>query len=168
MIRNSRKRKRNDRQVINMSLTETVIKDMTEAMKSQDKFALSVLRMLKSSLQMEKINLKHDLSDEEATTVIKRQVKQRKDSITDYEKYNKQDEVTNLNKEIEVLSKYLPAEISEEEINKTLDVIFEELKPESMKDMGRVMKEATSRLGAGADGSLVSKLVKERLNKQMM
>lgn len=148
-----------------MSLTETVIKDMTEAMKSQDKFALSVLRMLKSSLQMEKINLKHDLSDEEATTVIKRQVKQRKDSITEYEKYNKQDEVTNLNKEIEVLSKYLPAEISEEEINKTLDVIFEELKPESMKDMGRVMKEATSRLGAGADGSLVSKLVKERLNK---
>lgn len=115
-----------------MSLTETVIKDMTEAMKSQDKFALSVLRMLKSSLQMEKINLKHDLSDEEATTVIKRQVKQRKDSITEYEKYNKQDEVTNLNKEIEVLSKYLPAEISEEEINKTLDVIFEELKPESM------------------------------------
>lgn len=168
MIRNSRKRKRNDRQVINMALTETVIKDMTEAMKSQDKFALSVLRMLKSSLQMEKINLKHNLSDEEATTVIKRQVKQRKDSINEYEKYNKQEEVANLNREIEVLSKYLPAEISEEEINKTLDIIFDELKPESMKDMGRVMKEATSRLGAGADGSLVSKLVKERLNKQMM
>ncbi len=148
-----------------MALTETVIKDMTEAMKSQDKFALSVLRMLKSSLQMEKINLKHNLSDEEATTVIKRQVKQRKDSINEYEKYNKQEEVANLNREIEVLSKYLPAEISEEEINKTLDIIFDELKPESMKDMGRVMKEATSRLGAGADGSLVSKLVKERLNK---
>ena len=148
-----------------MALTETVIKDMTEAMKSQDKFALSVLRMLKSSLQMEKINLKHDLSDEEATTVIKRQVKQRKDSINEYEKYNKQEEVANLNREIEVLSKYLPAEISEEEINKTLDIIFDELKPESMKDMGRVMKEATSRLGVGADGSLVSKLVKERLNK---
>lgn len=148
-----------------MALTETVVKDMTEAMKSQDKFALSVLRMLKSSLQMEKINLKHELSDEEATTVIKRQVKQRKDSIAEYEKYDKKDEVENLNKEIEVLSKYLPAEISEEDINKALDEIFEELKPETMKDMGRVMKEATSRLGAGADGSLVSKLVKERLTK---
>lgn len=148
-----------------MALTDTIIKDMTTAMKEQDKFNLSVLRMLKSALQMEKINLKHELSDEEAMAVIKRQVKQRKDSISEFEKYGKTSEVENLNKEIECLSKYLPAEVSEEEINKTLDVIFDELKPESMKDMGRVMKEATSRLGAGADGSLISKLVKERLSK---
>ncbi len=148
-----------------MALTDTIIKDMTSAMKAQDKFNLSVLRMLKSALQMEKINLKHELSDEEAMTVIKRQVKQRKDSISEFEKYGKTSEVENLNKEIECLSKYLPAEVSEEEINKTLDIIFDELKPESMKDMGRVMKEATSRLGAGADGSLISKLVKERLSK---
>ena len=148
-----------------MALTETILKDMTTAMKEQDKFNLSVLRMLKSALQLEKINLKHDLTDEEAMVVIKRQVKQRKDSITEYEKYGKTEEVENLNKEIECLSKYLPAELSEEEINKQLDVIFDELKPESMKDMGRVMKEATARLGAGADVSLVSKLVRERLNK---
>ena len=148
-----------------MALTETILKDMTTAMKEQDKFNLSVLRMLKSALQLEKINLKHELTDEEAMVVIKRQVKQRKDSITEYEKYGKAEEVENLNKEIECLSKYLPAELSEEEINKQLDVIFDELKPESMKDMGRVMKEATARLGAGADGSLVSKLVRERLNK---
>ena len=148
-----------------MALTETIIKDMTTAMKEQDKFNLSVLRMLKSALQMEKINLKHELSDEEAMAVIKRQVKQRKDSISEYEKYNKTEEVDNLKKEIECLSKYLPAEVSEEEINKTLDTIFNELNPTSMKDMGRVMKEATSRLGAGADGSLISKLVRERLTK---
>lgn len=148
-----------------MALTETVIKDMTAAMKNQEKFELSVLRMLKSALQMEKISLKHDLSDDEATAVIKRQVKQRKDSMTEYEKYGKTEEVENLKKEIEVLSKYLPEEVSEEQINKVLDEIFNELKPESMKDMGRVMKEATTRLGAGADGSLISKLVKERLSK---
>ena len=148
-----------------MALNDTILKDMTTAMKEQDKFNLSVLRMLKSALQLEKINLKHDLSDEEAMVVIKRQVKQRKDSIAEYEKYGKAEEVENLKKEIECLSKYLPAELSEEEINKQLDVIFDELKPESMKDMGRVMKEATARLGAGADGSLVSKLVRERLNK---
>lgn len=148
-----------------MALTDTIIKDMTSAMKEQDKFNLSVLRMLKSALQMEKINLKHELSDEEAMAVIKRQVKQRKDSISEYEKYNKTEEVDNLKKEIECLSKYLPAEISEEEINKTLDTIFNELNPTSMKDMGPIMKEATSRLGAGADGSLISKLVRERLSK---
>lgn len=148
-----------------MALNETILKDMTTAMKEQDKFNLSVLRMLKSALQLEKINLKHDLSDEEVMVVIKRQVKQRKDSMFEYEKYGKTEEVENLKKEIECLSKYLPAELSEEEINKQLDIIFEELKPESMKDMGRIMKEATARLGAGADGSLVSKLVRERLNK---
>ena len=148
-----------------MALTETIIKDMTTAMKEQDKFNISVLRMLKSALQMEKINLKHELSDEEAMAVIKRQVKQRKDSISEYEKYNKTEEVDNLKKEIECLSKYLPAEVSEEEINKTLDTIFNELNPTSMKDMGPIMKEATSRLGAGADGSLISKLVRERLTK---
>lgn len=147
-----------------MALTEDVVKDMTAAMKNQEKFELSVLRMLKSALQMEKISLKHDLSDDEATAVIKRQVKQRKDSMAEYEKYGKTEEVDNLKKEIEILSKYLPEEISEEQINKTLDEIFDELKPESMKDMGRVMKEATTRLGAGADGSLISKLVRERLS----
>ena len=147
-----------------MALTETVIKDMTAAMKNQSKFELSVLRMLKSALQMEKISLKHDLSDDEATAVIKRQVKQRKDSMAEYEKYGKTEEVENLKQEIDILSKYLPEELSEEQINKVLDEIFDELKPESMKDMGRVMKEATSRLGAGADGSLVSKLVRERLS----
>lgn len=150
-----------------MALVENVVKDMTTAMKNQDKFNLSVLRMLKSALQMEKISLKHDLSDDEAMAVIKRQVKQRKDSITQYKEYNKLDEVASLEKEIECLSKYLPEEVSEEKINEELDKIFEELKPTSMKDMGKVMKEATTRLGAGADASLVSKLVKGRIMKMM-
>lgn len=148
-----------------MALTDVVVKDMTAAMKNQDKFNLSVLRMLKSALQMEKINLKHDLSDDEAIAVIKRQVKQRKDSMAEYAKYNKTTEVENLKKEIECLSKYLPAEVSEEKINETLDAIFTELKPESMKDMGRVIKEAGARLGAGADMSKVSQLVKARLSQ---
>ena len=106
----------------------------------------------------------HSLSDEEAIQVIKRQVKQRKDSITEYTKYGKTDEVENLNKEIECLSKYLPEELSEEQINKVLDKVFAELKPESIKDMGKVMKEATGRLGSGADMSLVSSLVRQMLS----
>ena len=99
-----------------MALNDTILKDMTTAMKEQNKFDLSVLRMLKSALQLEKINLKHDLSDEEVMVVIKRQVKQRKDSITEFEKYGKTEEVANLNQEVEVLSKYLPEELSEEEV----------------------------------------------------
>ena len=144
-------------------MLETIIKDLTTAMKEQDKFKLSVLRMLKSALQMEKISKKHDLSDEEVITVIKRQVKTRKDSMEEYKKYNKEEEVNNLAKEVEILNAYLPAELSDEEINKALDEIFAELKPESIKDMGKVMKEATARIGAQADMSKVSALVKSKL-----
>ena len=142
---------------------KTIIKDLTTAMKEQDKFKLSVLRMLKSALQMEKISKKHDLSDEEVITVIKRQVKTRKDSMEEYKKYNKEEEVQNLEKEIEILNEYLPAEMSDEDINKALDAIFDELKPESIKDMGKVMKEATAKIGASADMSKVSNLVRSRL-----
>lgn len=144
-------------------MQEKIIKDMTQAMKEQNKFALSVLRMLKSALQLEKISKNHDLSDEEVINVIKKQVKARKDSITEYEKYEKQDEVTKLKQEIEVLSAYLPAELSEAEIDKTLDEIFAEIKPVNIKDMGKVMKEATARIGTVADMSLVSKKVKAKL-----
>ena len=144
-------------------MLDTIIKDLTTAMKEQDKFKLSVLRMLKSALQMEKISKKHDLSDEEVITVIKRQVKTRKDSMEEYKKYNKEEEVQNLEKEIEILNEYLPAEMSDEDINKALDEIFAELKPESIKDMGKVMKEATAKIGASADMSKVSNLVRSRL-----
>ena len=147
-----------------MALYDKVISDMTAAMKEQDKFKLSVLRMLKSALQLEKINKKHDLNDDEVLAVIKKQVKTRKDSIVEFEKYNKNEEVEKLNKEIEILSGYLPEELSLEDINKAIDEIFAELKPESIKDMGRVMKEATARIGAKADMSLVSSIVKERLS----
>ncbi len=147
-----------------MTMMETVTKDLTNAMKEQDKFTLSVLRMLKSALQLEKISKKHDLEDDEVIAVIKKQVKTRKDSMAEFEKYNKMEEVENLKQEIEVLSKYLPPELSKEELEKALDEIFAEVKPESIKDMGKVMKEVSARLGNSVDMSLVSSLVKEKLN----
>ena len=145
-------------------MNEKIANDFKEALKSQDKFKLSVLRMLKSSLQMEQINKKHDLSDAEIISVIKKQVKLRKDSLLEYEKYNKEDEVTNLNKEIEILNEYLPEEASAEDIAKMLDEAFLEIKPESMKDMGKIIAYASSHL-ANADSKMISDMVKERLNK---
>ena len=147
-----------------MALYDVIISDMTQAMKNQDKFKLSVLRMLKSALQLEKINKKHDLSDDEVIAVIKKQVKTRKDSIVEFEKYEKKDEVEKLGMEVEILSNYLPEEMPREEIEKVIDEIFLEVKPESIKDMGKVMKEATSRLGSSADMSLVSSIVKEKIS----
>ena len=146
-----------------MTMMEVVTKDLTTAMKDQDKFTLSVLRMLKSALQLEKISKKHDLTDDEVITVVKRQVKTRKDSMSEYEQYNKMEEVENLKKEIEVLSKYLPPELSKEEIEKVLDDIFAEIKPESIKDMGKIMKEATAKLKGQADMKMVSTKIKDKL-----
>ena len=134
-------------------------------MKNQDIFAVSVLRMLKSALQLESISLKKELSDNEVLTVIKRNVKQRKDSMAEYEKYGKTEEVENLAKEVELLQNYLGEEMSEEAINVVIDEVFESEQPTSMKDMGKIMKILTEKLGPTADMSLVSKLVKDRLMK---
>ena len=130
-------------------MNNKIAEDLKNAMKSGDKFKLSVLRMLKSALLLESKAVKKDyeLSDEEVIKVIKKQVKTRKDSITEYQKYEKFDE----------------AEMSEEEINKIIDEVFASLKPTSMTDMGGVMKELNAKI-TNADMSLVSKIVKERLS----
>ncbi|MGM9834885.1 MAG: GatB/YqeY domain-containing protein [Bacilli bacterium] len=147
-----------------MTLLETIKNDTVTAMKEQNKFKISVLRMLKSTLQMEAINLKHELSDEEVQAVVKKQVKVRKDSIDEYAKYGKQDLVESLTKEVEILNMYLPEELTIEQINAGLDKIFAELQPTSIKDMGIVMKEASKLFGVQADMKVVSNLIRERLN----
>ncbi len=144
-------------------MNEKIANDLKDAMKSGDKFKLSVIRMLKSALQLEKINKMHDLTDDEVVAVIKKQVKMRKDSIAEFEKFGKIEEVQNLQKEIEILNVYLPEEMSEEQVLKVIDEVFNELKPTSMRDMGNVMKVLNTKI-TNADMSLVSKLVKERLS----
>lgn len=144
-------------------MNNRIANDLKDAMKNGDKFKLSVIRMLKSALQLEKINKKHDLTDEEVVAVIKKQVKMRKDSITEFEKFGKEEEVQNLQKEIEILNVYLPEEMSEEEIVKVIEEVFNELHPTGMRDMGNVMKELNAKI-TNADMSLVSRLVKERLS----
>ena len=144
-------------------MNEKIANDLKTAMKSGDKFKLSVLRMLKSALQLDSISKKHELSDDEVISVIKKQVKTRKDSIEEFKKYNKIEEVEKLKQEIEILNTYLPEEMTEEEIIKAIDEVFNDLKPTSMKEMGMVMKKLNTKI-TNADMSLVSKMVKERLS----
>lgn len=148
-----------------MNLYETILEDLKKAMKDQNKFKLSVLRMLKSALQIEKINKKDALNDDEVIMVIKKNVKQRKDSIQEFIKFNKNDEVMDLEQEINILKEYLPEELNEEEIDSKVEEAFLNLKPESIKDMGSVMKYLTEQIGSVADMSLVSQKVKEKLQK---
>lgn len=137
--------------------------DLKLALKSGDKFTLSVLRMLKSEIinESRKGSL-HTLTDDEVLKVIKKGVKTRKDSIEEYKKYGKLDTANELAKEVDILNKYLPQEMSEEEIIKIVNEVFEELKPSSMKDMGNLMKVISSKI-TNADMSLVSKIVRDKL-----
>jgi uncharacterized protein YqeY len=140
--------------------------DINEALKSGNKFELSVLRMLKSEVQNAEITKKEELNDDEITSVIKKQVKIRKDSKTEYENYDRTDLAQGLEKEIEILSKYLPEELSEEAIFKIIDEVISETGAADIKSMGTVMKTVAEKCGASADMSLVSKLVKEKLSQK--
>lgn len=143
---------------------DQIKKDLITAMKEQDKFKLDVIRMLKSAVQLEAIEKKKDLSDDEVITVIKREVKKRNSSIEEYKKYNKMEVVESLQKEIDILSAYLPEELSDEEIEKVVDETIAELNASSMKEMGLVIKTVGSKIGNQADMSKVSSLVKEKLS----
>lgn len=146
-----------------MTLMETIAVDLKTSMKENDKFSLGVYRMLKSALQLEQINKKSDLTDDEVIAVIKKQVKVRKDSILEYKKYHRDDLVQNLEHEISVMAKYLPEELSEEKVLEVIEEVISKLHAKTRKDMGSVMKELTLRIGNVADMSLVSGHVKEML-----
>ena len=143
-------------------MNEKIASDLVAAMKAQDKFKLSVLRMLKSALQLEKINKKSDLTDNEVIAVIKKQIKMRQDSIQEFTKFQKLEEVKKLEEEIACLKVYLPEKLSIEEIEEKINEAFLKVNPTSMKDMGQIMKVLAS-IAPVADMTEVSKKVKEKL-----
>ena len=136
--------------------------DLKNSLKNGDKFKLSVLRMLKSALQLEQINKKEELTDEDVVTVLKRQVKQRNESVKEYENLGKLETADTLRREIDILNAYLPEEATDEQINAAIDEAFKELNPTGMKDMGGIMKFVSSKL-SNADMTKVSTMVKGRL-----
>lgn len=144
-------------------LESKIQSDTLMAMKNSDKFKVSVLRMLKSAIQAEKINAKNELTDENIIAIIKKQVKQRTDSILEYEKYNRPDMVETLKQEIKILEEYLPKQLSEEETKEAVKKIMSNYSDATIKDMGKIMKEASSSLGSVADMSEVSKLIRNSL-----
>src|SRR5574344_1369049 len=134
-----------------MEILDNINNDVSKSLKSGDKATLSVLRMAKNAVQMEKIRLNHELSNDEIIITLKRQVKQKEDSILEYTKYNKMDVVNTLNNEIKILKSYLPEDLSIEEINNGLNKIFDKVKPSGMKDMKVLMNEADQLFGTRAD-----------------
>lgn len=143
-------------------MRQRILDDLINAMKNKDKKLLSVLRMVKGSIMLEEIDLKRDLNDDEVINVISKQIKTRKDSIAEFEKANRNDLIEQTQSEIDLLSVYLPKQLSEQEIKEEVKKVIRMVKPESSKDIGKVMKELSSLKGK-ADMSLVSKYVKEMI-----
>lgn len=147
-----------------MNLVEKINDDMKMAMKSQDKEKLSVIRMLKSSVQMAKIELKHDLTDEEVVDVVSKQIKMRKDSISEFSKAGRDDLVEQYQKEVTILNDYMPEQLSLEEVEKIIDDAFLIINPTSPKEMGLIMKEVNPKVRGKFDMGEVSKIIKDRLS----
>lgn len=145
-------------------MREKIMVDLKNAMKNQNKELLNVVRMVKGAVQLEEINKKRELNDEEMVAVISKQIKTRKETILDLEKSNRTDLIKQAQKEIEILERYMPAMMSEEDINKVIDEVFNEVNPTSAADTGKVMGKISPMLKGKADMGLVNKLVKERLN----
>ena len=144
---------------------EQIVNDMKSAMKEKDKDTLSTIRLLKSAIDLEAKNKHIDpVTDELVIEVASRQVKTHKSSIEEFEKGNRQDLADKLEQEIKIIEKYLPEQLSMEEIDKEIEKVFEKIKPTGKQDMGKIMKEL-NHLKGKADFKIISKKVNEKLNK---
>ena len=144
-------------------MVEQLEKDMIAAMKAGEKERLTVIRMVKAALKQEQIDHKKEINDELLIDVVNKQIKMRKDSIAEFEKANRTDLVDKTQSEIDILVTYLPEQLSTEEVEKIINDIFEEVKPEGMKDMGKVMGLAQGKLKGKADMKEVSTIIRNKL-----
>ena len=147
-----------------MSLKQKIYDDMVEAMKSKDKETLSVLRMVKGSIQLEEINKKKELEDDDVIAVISKQIKTRKDANLEFEKGNRQDLIDKNNAEISILNRYMPEQLDSSEIESIITEAMTRLEITTQKQMGLLMKDIMPKLKGRADMSVVNELIKIKLN----
>lgn len=146
-----------------MNLSERLIDDMKQAMKSQDKFKLSVIRMMRAAAKNLEIDLKRPLDDKEVLDILSREVKIRKDSLQEFKKAGRDDLVAGLATEIDIISQYLPEQLTEEEIQEIVTQTIHELGASSKADMGKVMSALLPKTKGRADGKLVNQFVQQLL-----
>ena len=143
---------------------ERIKSDMIKAMKEQDKFKLSVIRMIKASIDKERIDKKIEITDEVVIDVLAKELKTREESRLEFSKAGRTDLVEDLDKEIEIIKEYLPEPLTEEEIDRIINDAFKETEASSIKDMGKVMKLVTPKVKGRCDMKEVSNKIKEKLS----
>ncbi len=146
-----------------MSLAEQIPEDLKAAMKAGEKVRLSVLRMLLASLRNERIAKREDLTDDDTIQVVQREMKRRREAAQQYRDSGVEDRALAEEAEAEILTAYLPAALPEDELAGAIDEIVAETGAQTMKDMGRVMKEVMARYRGRVDGKVVQQKVREKL-----
>lgn len=137
-----------------------------EAMKSGNKDVVEVLRMLKGAIQLEKINKRVDLNDDDISLIVCKQIKMRKESIVEFEKGNRQDLISKTKSEIEILNDYLPTQLTTEEVNAIIDEAIKKLGLDNPSQMGLLIKEVSPILKGKTDMSQLSIIIKEKLSNK--
>jgi len=149
-------------------LEEKILTEYKEAMKNQDKLRSSTLSFLRAEMMNAAIaKKKKALDDAEVVAIVKKQIKQRQDSIEQFTRGNRPDLASREKEELAILEAYLPPQISEDELRRIIDETVAETAAQGPRDMGKVMKEVSSRVGQQADGKRISELVKERLSRPL-
>ena len=149
-----------------MDLRTKLTEDMKTAMKSKDTVTLGSIRLLISAIKYREVELRpNSITDEDVLGVLKKLIKQRKESIEQFQAGGRPDLVDSESAELKVLEKYLPAQMSSEQVQALVVEVITALNATSIKDMGLVMKEVIARSGGAADNKLVSTFIKEKLNK---
>ena len=145
-------------------LKEKLMEDLKSAMKEKTTNKKNAVQMVRTAiLQIEK-DKGIEVEDEKILEIIAKEVKTRKDSLTEFEKAGRDDLIKQTQEEIEVLSTYLPKQLSKEELTEKIKEIIAQIGASSIKDMGAVMKEAKKQIGTAADGKTINEVVKELLN----
>lgn len=146
-----------------MSIKQTISEDMKTFMRAKDTARLGAVRLLQASIKQKEIDDRVELTDDQVLSVIQKMLKQRKDSIEAYQKADRQDLIDQEQLEIDVLSKYMPEPLTDDEVSKIIDKVISEVNATDMKDLGKVVGVLKSIISGRADMGQVSKIVREKL-----
>jgi len=148
-----------------MSIKQIITNDIKDAMRAKDVLKRDTLRHLSAALKQVEVDERVELNDEQICKIIQSQIKKRNDSIEQYKIGERQDLVEKESTEIEIISAYLPKQLSDEELSNTIKEIIANINATTLKDLGMVMKEAKARIGAKADAKRISQEAKNQLGK---
>jgi hypothetical protein len=148
-----------------VDLIDQLESDLAEAMKLRDEVQVTTLRLLKSSLKNYEIDLGHDLTMQEALSVLQKEAKKHQDSINQYNSANREDLAKEEQAELDVIEKYLPEQMPREELEKIVDKVIAELNATGPADMGKVIGKVRAETEGKADGAMIAEIAKSKLSK---